>query len=79
MKNPLKPIAVEFDDEYLWVTLADRRVIGTPLSGLRWLQNATAEQRNDYQLLAHSILWDGLDEAIDTEEMLHGYGVLAEE
>lgn len=75
--NKSQPIAVEFDDEYLWVTLADRRVIGTPLSDLSWLRNATPEQRNDYQLLAHSILWDGLDEAIDTEEMLlHGYPVI---
>lgn len=73
------PIAVDFDDEYLWVTLADRRVIGTPLAHLLWLQHATIEQRNDYQLLAHSILWDGLDEAIDMDEMLHGYPVEAGE
>lgn len=78
MKNPLKPIAVEFDDEYLWVTLADRRVIGTPLSDLIWLHKATPEQRNGYRLLAHSILWDGLDEAVDTEEMLRGYSIIQE-
>lgn len=77
-QNPLKPTNVEFDDTYLWVTLADGRIIGTPLGLFKWLENATAEQRNDYQLLTHSILWDSLDEAVDTEEMLQGYFVPAQ-
>src|SRR5690242_11546212 len=66
------PIAVEFDDKMVWVTLADDRVIGNPLSWHPWLANATPEQRANMILRVYSIDWPDLDEGLDIEGMLRG-------
>ncbi len=66
------PVAVDFDEKMIWVTLADGRVIGNPLSWHPWLANATPEQRANMILRVYSVDWPDLDEGLDIEGMLRG-------
>ncbi len=66
------PIEVTFDDKMVWVTLADGRVIGNPLSWHPWLANATPDQRSSMILRVYSVDWPDLDEGLDIEGMLRG-------
>ena len=63
-------VAVGFHDQMLWITLADGRVIGAPLSRYPWLEAATPEERSDYRIGAFSILWETLEDGIDVEGLL---------
>ena len=67
-----RPVAVEFGDDAVWVTLADGRVIGNPLEWHPWLAQATPEQRANVDLRAFSVDWPDLDECLDVEGMLRG-------
>ena len=67
-----RPVAVEFSDDAVWVTLADGRVIGNPLAWHPWLAQATSEQRANVDLRAFSVDWPDLDEGLDIEGMLRG-------
>ena len=67
-----RPIAVAFHDEKVFVTLADGRVIGNPLSWHPWLQNARPEQLMSVQMTYFSVYWPDLDEALDVEGMIRG-------
>jgi hypothetical protein len=62
--------AVDFRDEKVWITLADGRVIGAPISRYPWLASATEEQRSDYRIGAFSVLWETLEDGIDIEGLL---------
>lgn len=66
----VRPIAVAFRDDMIWITLADQRVIGAPLARYPWLESATEEQRKDYRIGAFSILWVSLEDGIDIEGLL---------
>ncbi len=66
------PFAVKFDDDRVWVTLADGRVIGNPLAWHPWLANATSEQRVNVELNPFDVWWPALDEGLDIEGMLRG-------
>lgn len=66
----VRPVAVDFRDGKLWITLADDRVIGAPLARYPWLESATEEQRQDYRIGAFSILWETLEDGIDIEGLL---------
>ena len=61
---------VRFNDSFIWIDLADGRVIGLPFIWFPWLQNATDAQRQTYELLGDSIYWEELDEGIDLVAML---------
>ena len=63
---------VRFDKEFIWIDLADGRVIGVPFMWFPWLQNATDVQRQNYDLLGDSIYWEELDEGVDLVAMLTG-------
>ena len=66
------PVDLTFHDGMLWVTLQDRRVIGTPLERFAWLEQATPEQRQQYELHAFSIYWPELDDGIDIDALITG-------
>ncbi len=67
-----RPVAVEIRDGKVWVTLADGRVIGNPLSWHPWLAAATPEQQAHVDLRSFSVDWPDLDEGLDIEGMLRG-------
>ena len=69
-------IAVRVDDENLWVTLADGRQLGTPLTYFPRLLHATPEQRAAYELSGggRGIHWNTLDEDISVAGLLAGRG-----
>ncbi len=68
----IRPVSVHTDAEYLWVTLKDGRIIGTPLSWYSWLQASTPDERAQMELLPDGIYWTALDEGLEVEGMLQG-------
>lgn len=67
-----RPVAVAVHDDMLWVTLADGRVIATPLTWYPRLQRATAEQLAGVELGRAGIHWPALDEDLSVQGMLDG-------
>jgi len=65
-----EPVQVRFDDDNLWVSLADGRTIGVPLAWYPRLLNGTATERLDFFLSPSGIHWDTLDEDIAVEALL---------
>lgn len=68
------PSAVRFDDDSMWVELADGRVIAVPLAWFPRLLHATPEQRAACELSAHGLHWDELDEDVSVAGLLAGIG-----
>lgn len=64
--------AVEFQDEKVYLRLADGRVIGNPLAWHPWLAAATPEQRANVELYELSVYFPDLDDGLDAEEMMKG-------
>lgn len=70
--NNRRPVNVEFTEADITITLNDGSKVSNPLDWHQWLQDATLEQRQDYELYPSSIFWDALDEGLDVEGMLRG-------
>ena len=72
----VKPLAtsVRFDEDSMWVALADGRDLGVPLAYFPRLLDATPEQRNEFVISGGGtgIHWDDLDEDISVEGLLLG-------
>jgi len=67
-----RPVEVEISDNMLRVTLADGRIIATPLIWYPRLAQATPEQLLRYELSPAGIHWDELDEDLSVVGMLQG-------
>ncbi len=67
-----RPVAVEISAAMLRVTLADGRIIATPLDWYPRLAQATPEQRARYELSIAGIHWPDLDEDLSVRGMLRG-------
>ncbi len=67
-----QPVAVECDDRHLTVTLADGRVLRTPLWWYPRLLAATSEQKSQVELSPLGIHWPDIDEDISIASMLRG-------
>jgi len=67
---------VHFDEDSLWVDLADGRQLGIPLAYFPRLLNATPEQRKGFIISGGGtgLHWDGLDEDISVSALLFGIG-----
>lgn len=65
-----QPVAVEFSDDMLRVTLKDGCVIARPLDGYPLLAKATPEQRSRYEIDLSGIHWPDLGEDLSVNEML---------
>jgi len=65
---------VRFDEDSLWVELADGRQIGVPLAYFPKLLGATSEQRAKYQMSGGGtgLHWEELDEDISVPGLLAG-------
>ena len=70
----LAPIArdVHFDNERMYVRLADEREISVPLKWFPILLNATAEERSKWKLSnkGTELRWDDIDEDIGIAPLL---------
>jgi len=67
---------VRFDNDTMWVDLADGRQLGVPLAYFPRLLNATPSQRTEYIISGGGtgIHWDDLDEDISVPALLMGVG-----
>ncbi len=72
MNGLVKGKEVHFDDTYLHVTLDDGRIISTPISWYKQLQNATIEELKNYKFICKKtgIEWEKLDYHLSIESML---------
>jgi Protein of unknown function (DUF2442) len=66
--------SVWFDDNSMWVELADGRTLGVPLAWFPRLLHATPEQRQKFELTVNGIHWDEVDEDISVASLLAGRG-----
>ena len=67
---------VHFDDDSMWVHLADGRVIAVPLAWFPRLLAATPEERAQFELSPRGIHREALDEDISIDGLLAGRGDL---
>lgn len=67
---------VEFDDDSMWVTLSDGRVLGVPLAWFSRLLHATPDQLRDVRISSRGLHWEVLDEDISVAGLLAGQGDL---
>ena len=70
--NSLKGKTIHFDDRYLHVELEDERIISTPMSWYKELQQASLNQLSNYQFICHGsgIEWEELDYHLSIESMM---------
>lgn len=71
--------SVRFDDDNMWVDLADGRVIAVPLAWFPRLLCATPEQRALVITSSRGLHWEALDEDISVDGLLAGVGDLGRE
>lgn len=66
--------SVKVTKDTLTVDLSDGRTMSVPLAWYPRLLHATAEERNNWRLIAkgHGIHWEGIDEDISVEGLLTG-------
>ena len=66
--------ALRFDEDSMWVELADGRTLGVPLAWFPRLLNATPEQRARFEISGGGtgLHWDELDEDISVAGLLAG-------
>ena len=69
-----EPLSVRFDDDNLWVELADGRTLGVPLAWFPRLLHGTPELRAKVGLSRVGLHWDELDEDISVAGLLAGRG-----
>jgi hypothetical protein len=68
----LKACAVEITTNELVVTLLDGRRIATPLEWYPRLRNASAAEREIYEIMPMGIHWPLIDEDLSVAGMLKG-------
>jgi len=66
--------SVRFDDDTMWVDLADGRTLGVPLARFPCLLNATPAQRTRVELSRTGLHWEELDEDVSIAGLLAGRG-----
>ncbi|MDR9425844.1 MAG: type II toxin-antitoxin system HicB family antitoxin [Marinobacter sp.] len=71
--SSISPEKVWFDEDNLWVLLADGRTIGAPLVWFPRLLQSDSYSREQFELTAHGIHWSSLDEDISVQGLLNGY------
>ncbi|CAN2039726.1 DUF2442 [Candidatus Magnetomoraceae bacterium gMMP-15] len=68
----LKGKSVSFDNKYLHVELEDGRIISTPMSWYKELQNASLKQLTNYNLICNEtgVEWPDIDYHLSIESMI---------
>ena len=65
---------VRFDEDSMWVTLDDGRVLGVPLAWFPRLMEASPAEREAVEIGAFGLHWEALDEDVSVEGLLAGRG-----
>jgi hypothetical protein len=66
--------SVRFDDDAMWVSLSDGRVLGVPLAWFPRLLHASPTERAAVTLSLFGLHWEALDEDISIAGLLAGRG-----
>ncbi|HKF49191.1 MAG TPA: DUF2442 domain-containing protein [Terracidiphilus sp.] len=74
MSSSVSASQVEFDDDSMWVTLTDGRVLGVPLAWFPRLLRATPDERREVRISPRGLHWESLDEDISVVGLLAGRG-----
>lgn len=61
---------VRFDEDTLWVSLSDGRILGAPLTWFPRLLNAMPEARAAVEISPFGLHWEALDEDISVPALL---------
>lgn len=61
---------VDFDEDSMWVTLTDGRVLGVPLAWFPRLLRATPDQLRKVRISSRGLRWESLDEDISIAGLL---------
>ncbi|NTE85199.1 DUF2442 domain-containing protein [Agrobacterium rubi] len=69
----MSPVAAECDDNFVSVTLADGRQIRAPLWWYPYLNDATPEQRANFELQFSGVWWPDIDDGVSVKAMLLGW------
>jgi hypothetical protein len=70
--------SVRFDDNSMWVELADGRTLSVPLAWFPRLMHASAQDRAQVTLSSRGLHWEVLDEDIAVDGLLAGVGDLTQ-
>ena len=68
------PESVRFDDDSMWVSLSDGRILSVPLAWFPRLLNASAAQRSQVELSRTGLHWEAIDEDVSVQGLLAGRG-----
>jgi hypothetical protein len=63
---------VSFSEDQVNFTLTNGSVVTLPISQLPKLQNASPEQRENFEIQGHFIFWDDVDEVIGVKNLFNG-------
>ena len=61
---------VRFDEDTMWVALADGRTLGVPLAWFPRLLAASPEARAEVRITPFGLLWEALDEDISVPALM---------
>ncbi|MCM1431238.1 MAG: DUF2442 domain-containing protein [Muribaculaceae bacterium] len=73
-----RALRVWFDDDNMWISLEDGRVLAVPKMWFPKLAEAADEELADYEMSGNGIgiHWEKLDEDISVPNLLMGYGAV---
>jgi len=71
-KNADLAVAIEIQNDTIFLRLADGRVIGNPLDWHPWLASASPEQRANVEMYELTVYFPDLDDGLDVTEMMKG-------
>jgi hypothetical protein len=69
----VSPTSVRFDEQTMWLDLADGRTLGVPLVWFPRLLRATLAERQQVELSRVGLHWETLDEDISIASLLSGH------
>ena len=78
VNNSIRAIKVWFDEDNMWVSLEDGRILAVPRVWFPSFSGASKEQLKNYEMSGNGIglHWDELDEDISVPNLLLGYGAV---
>ena len=74
MNTSVSATTIRFDEDSMWLSLSDGRVLGVPLAWFPRLLGATPEQLQQLRISPRSLHWESLNEDISIEGLLRGLG-----